>query len=586
MLDYKGSREGASGKFGPDGALSGGRRRRWKVVLPVLLLCAVAALVVALDGWSNAGRIYNGVTVAGADVGGKTPAEARGIVEGVMAERLGETRVVGGPRNDVAVTGEEIGVAYDPAVSVEEAYGVGREGNVFERAADRLRALYGEVEVSPAVRYDGEAVAREVKEISALVDEEPREATVRVEGTEVVVGSSREGYRVDVPATMVEVERAVEGATGEARMVGEALEPAVTTAEAERTAEKARGAMGDENVVLTAGGQEWALTPEEIGYALGFRAERGALEVRLDPERLREVLADAYEDLTVEPAEADFELRGNEVVVTESRTGEAVEEDRLFEALGTGLFEGVRRYEVPVAASEPELTTAEAEGLKPTQLLGKYRTDYTLTSDQSEERIENLEIASGAVDATFVAPGETFSMNETVSSLDYNETKVIINGEEEKADGGGLCQVTSTLYMAANYAGLDVTERHPHATQLPYIRPGLDATVWFGDANGQELDMKFENTTDGYLLLREYVVDGFVYAEIWGQPTGLKVEMDSRPTLMNEEQSKWTTYQKVTDRDGKVVYDGVLHKDVYEPLVDEKGKPIPPPEVHVPPVQQ
>jgi hypothetical protein len=62
--------------------------------------------------------------------------------------------------------------------------------------------------------------------------------------------------------------------------------------------------------------------------------------------------------------------------------------------------------------------------------------------------------------------------------------------------------------------------------------------------------------------------------------------MDSRPTKMGETQSKWTTYQKVTDEDGKVVYDGILHRDVYEPLVDEKGKTIPPPKVHVPPVNQ
>ncbi len=583
LLDHKSSREASSGGFGSGGPLSGGRWR-WRFVLPVLLVCAVAAVVVVADYWSNSGRIYNGVSVAGADVGGKTPAEARTIVEDRLAERLEETPVVGGPR-DVAVTGSEIKAEYDAAAVADEAYGVGREGNVFERVSDRMRALYGGAEVSPEVRYDGEAVAREVEEISALVDEEPGEATLSIEGTEAVVGPSREGYRVDVPATIAEVERAVEGATGEAELVGEAVEPAVTTAEAERAAERAEEAMGGE-VVLSAEGQQWVLSPEEIGASLTFASERGDLEVGLDREVLREALADAYEDLAVEPVEAGYEFSGSEILVTGSETGREIEEQKLFDSLEAGLFEGRREYEVPVGVSEPELTTAEAEALKPTQLLGKYRTDYTLTSDQSEERIENLEIASEAVNSTFLAPGETFSMNDTVSSLDYNKTKVIINGQEEKADGGGLCQVTSTLYMAANYAGLDVTERHPHATQLPYIRPGLDATVWFGDINGQPLDMKFENTTDAYVLLREYVVDGFVYAEVWGQPTGLTVQMDSRPTKMGEEQSKWTTYQKVTDEDGKVVYDGILHRDVYEPLVDEKGVTIPPPKVHVPPVNQ
>ncbi|MCA1737773.1 MAG: VanW family protein, partial [Actinobacteria bacterium] len=199
------------------------------------------------------------------------------------------------------------------------------------------------------------------------------------------------------------------------------------------------------------------------------------------------------------------------------------------------------------------------------------------SSDKSRERVENLAIGSNAINDTFLAPGEVFSMNEVVSGLHYNKTDVIINGKEDKADGGGLCQVTSTLYMAANYAGLEILERHPHATQLPYIRPGMDATVWFGDENGDgALDMKFKNDTDSYLLLREWVADdGYIYAEIWGQPTGREVEMDSEPTYLGADYSKWETYKKVKE-DGKVTFDDVFHKDTYQPYVDEHGKVFPP----------
>jgi vancomycin resistance protein YoaR len=135
--------------------------------------------------------------------------------------------------------------------------------------------------------------------------------------------------------------------------------------------------------------------------------------------------------------------------------------------------------------------------------------------------------------------------------------------------------------MAANYAGLEIVERHPHYAQLPYIRPGLDATVWFG-----ALDMKFKNSTDGYLLIRESVGgDGYVYAEIWGRPTGKEVEMDSEPEYVGSEYSKWVTYQKVKEN-GEVVFDDVLYKDTYKPLTDEKGRIIRPDseEVNIAPV--
>jgi vancomycin resistance protein YoaR len=298
--------------------------------------------------------------------------------------------------------------------------------------------------------------------------------------------------------------------------------------------------------------------------------------VDYEQERLRDGLSGVVAALTVEPIEAGFEVDGSGVSVTEGRTGQKVDEEKLLNDIETGISEGQREYEVPVETEEPELTTEEAERLKPTTLLGKYRTDYRETSDKSRERVENLEIGSDGIDGTLLAPGEVFSANEVLSPLDYNKTKIILEGKEDKADGGGLCQVSSTLYMAANYAGLEIEERHPHYAQLPYIRPGLDATVWFGVAGGQPLDMKFENDTEGYLLLREYVADdGYIYAEVWGRPTGEEVEMTSEPEYVGPDYSKWTTYKKVTEN-GDVVFDDVFHKDIYKPLVDEKGKTIRP----------
>jgi vancomycin resistance protein YoaR len=295
------------------------------------------------------------------------------------------------------------------------------------------------------------------------------------------------------------------------------------------------------------------------------------LVVNYDRERLRKGLSGVFNALNTEPVEAGFEVSGSEVSVTQSRTGQKVDEEKLLDDIEAGLPTGEREYEVPIITEEPKLTTEEAEKLKPTTLLGKYRTDYRKTSDQSQERVENLKIASNAIDGTLVAPGEVFPLTKVVEPLHYNKTKIIIEGKEDKADGGGLCQVSSTLYMAANYAGLEIVERHPHFAQLPYIRPGLDATVWFGS-----LDMKFKNDTDAYLLLREYVADdGYIYAEIYGQPTGEEVEMDSEPEYVGPDYSKWVTYKKVKEN-GKVVFDDVFHKDTYQPLVDEKGKVIRP----------
>jgi vancomycin resistance protein YoaR len=367
-----------------------------------------------------------------------------------------------------------------------------------------------------------------------------------------------------------------------------------------------------EEIRVTAGSEEYAFDIEELGvdfdgagaveraYAVGrqggilerlgerTKATAGTVRVPLvvdqDRERLRDGLSGVFAALAVEPTEAGFEVKGDEASVTESRTGQKADEEKLLDDVEAGLAEGRREYEVSIVTDEPRLTTEEAESMKPTELLGSYRTDYSVVPDDGT-RVENLGISSGAVDGTLLAPGEVFSMNGKVAALDYNEAKVIVDGAETKADGGGLCQVTSTLYNAANFAGLDVIERTPHSAQLPYIRPGMDATVWWGGPGEEDdLDMKFRNTTDGYLLLREYVAeDGYVRAEIWGRPNGMDVEMSSEPTDMGDDGSEWVTYQKV-EKDGEVLFDGVLHEDSYEPLVDEHGKEIPPSDVPVAPV--
>ena len=553
--------------------LPGRRRpkdRRRRNSIPVLVICAIVAVLVAVDYWTHYGRIYPGVEIENVSLGGQTPEEARATVEERTRGTLDEIRFTGGPE-EFSLSADRLGVDLDVWETVDRAYAVGREGGILERIGDRLEASWSTVSIPAAADYDRRVARAELERLAARANQKPQDAYVNISGTRVDAVESREGYAIDVEATEANLDRALQSMSGEAEVVGGTLEPEVLPPAAEEAAEQAKEAIS-EPVVLTYEDEDWRLSPTEIGQTLSFTPEGGELRIGLDRERLRDALSDVYDDIEVKPVEAGFEFAGNGVVVTKSQTGKEIEEEKLLGAIEAGLFEGVRAYDVPVAITEPKLTTAEAEKLKPTELIGSYRTNYTLSSDKSPERVDNLRIASNAINGTFLAPGEVFSANEILSPLEYNETKVIILGKEEKADGGGLCQVSSTLYMAANYAGLEIVERNAHDAQLPYIRPGLDATVWFGS-----LDMKFKNTTDGYLLIREMVGnDGFIYAEIWGQPTGKTVEMDSEPEYVGPDYSKWVTHQKVTDENGKVVFDDVLRKDTYKPLVDDKGKTLRP----------
>ena len=559
---------------------TGGRPKRRGFAGPIIIACALVAVLVAADFWLNSGRVHRGVEVGNVSLGGMEPAEARQVVRERALGPLQEIELTGPER--FSRSAEELGVNFHVNATVDKAYAVGREGNLPERLGERLRAAFPGITIDPNIDYRSERVRAEVEEIAGQIDTPPRDATVEVVGPEVEVGESREGYRLDVEDTMASVDEAIDGMTGEAKLRGKVLAPAITTAEAETAAEKAQSAVAQQ-LVFEHEDKNWTISPADVGSSLDIRPNDGKISVSLNRDRMSDRLAAVYSDLTIKPKNAsyDFDDSGN-VVVIPGNEGRSIEWENLLDSLENNLFEGKREYQVNTNVEKPRYTTAGLEAKKPTELIGSYKTNYTATTDQGAERAENLEIASNAVSGTFVAPGETFSMVEHVQDANYNEAHVIVDSAEEVAEGGGLCQVTSTLYNAVLYAGLPVIERTPHDSQLPYIRPGMDSTVWYGDktTTADDTDMKFKNNTDGYVLLQENVSDdGYMYASVYGVPNNIEVEMSSEKVWMTEDASEWVTYYTRSEN-GKVVYKDSW-KSQYSALYDEKGKKIKTPKVPI-----
>ncbi|MDP9479330.1 MAG: peptidoglycan binding domain-containing protein [Actinomycetota bacterium] len=382
----------------------------------MIVLLAVVAVLVAADSFRSLGRIHGGVEAGSVPLGGKTPEEAHKILEERIPGALEEVRFAGGPgeegEEEFVLSAEAMGVDFDPAATAEEAYSVGRRGGLGERLADRLKSTFGTVRVPVRAEYRPEEARDRLDELARGVNEAPRPGRVRIAGGRVEVDEAKSGYKLDVAATMQNLERAVQNPGQEVEIVGETLEPGIPTRAAEAAGEKARRALSGP-LVLTAEGQEWSLSPAEIGRALDVAQKGGELRVGFDEKRLRAALSGVFAALAVAPAEASFVANESGVSVKEGREGKGVDQERLVRAIAAGVSDGRREYEVPLVVTRPELTTAEAERLKPTTLLGRYRTDYTISGDNSPERVENLKIASEAIDGTLLAPGEVFSAQDS-----------------------------------------------------------------------------------------------------------------------------------------------------------------------------
>ncbi|MDQ4106891.1 MAG: peptidoglycan binding domain-containing protein [Actinomycetota bacterium] len=533
----------------------------------VLLACAILAAVVAADGWANAGEIYRGVEVAGTSVGGKTPEEARGVVQQRLAEDVPAEIRLTGAGEDVVLNSQDLGIAFDLDSTLQRAYDVGRTGGIGERLSQRLRSSFGGVGVGVDVNYDTEVVRGAVEGLAQSVNWEPVDAALLLSGTTAEAQEGTEGYRLDLERTMQNVDRAISGLKGEATVAGAAVEPGISTGDAERAADKVNRAL-EQPLTFKHGDREWTLEPEQVAPLLTATGDGSDLALGVDAGQLAALVPEMYSKVETEPKDAGFVFVNGAVEVEEARPGQQLDEERLVGDLNEKLFEGQHTFQVPVVESgQPELTTERAESLKPTKLLGKFKTNYAMVDDPDGARTYNLDIAAKAINQTVLAPGEVFSVNDTVSQLDYREAKVFQEGLIQYAEGGGLCQVSSTLYVAAVRSGLEIVERNAHYALLEYIKPGFDSTVWFGDYYGNgELDSRFKNTTDAYVLLREWVdEDGNMYAEVWGQPNGRTVELRSEEVDHTNSSSTWVTYKTVKEN-GKVVDEGVAYKDTYRSL--------------------
>jgi len=151
---------------------------------------------------------------------------------------------------------------------------------------------------------------------------------------------------------------------------------------------------------------------------------------------------------------------------------------------------------------------------------------YTTYSASIPERKHNIKLASNSIDKTFVDVGGEFSFNLVVGARTekrgYKKSKIIINGEFADGIGGGVCQVSTTLYNAVLLAGLEIVEYHPHSLPVSYVAPSFDAMV-----NSSYADLKFRNNTKNPVIIRAYADNNKLKIVVFGQKMFERYERES-----------------------------------------------------------
>jgi vancomycin resistance protein YoaR len=569
------------------------------------ILAVLAGLTGVIVGLAFAGspeRLANGVHVAGVDVGGMTPGKARAFLER-RAQALENTPVEFRANGRTwRLSAEQLGVRADWASAVDAVRHQG-EGFGPVRGFRRLDLRFFGADVAPRTQVEDAALRYVLDQIATSVDTAHSESRIVLRGLSPVVVPGRTGRALDRRTAATTIVRALASLSREpvglpVRKVSPRISPGdLTVAEAQvRTALSAP-------VRLTLGRTRWRLTPTRIAALLELPAD-GRRDIRIGGPGADRWFGALARSIDRPPVDADFAVTKTGIRVIPDRDGYALDVPKSAKkVLRAALVSDpqLRTADLVAEATQAERSAKEAEAMHITGLVAAYTTYY----GGDANRVHNVQLVSHLVDGHVIAPGETFSFNratgERTADKGFLEAPVIINGELKTGLGGGVCQVSTTVFNAAYEAGLPVTARTNHALYISHYPQGRDATV-----NYPDIDLKFDNDTGHWLLLRTWVGSSSLTVALYGTPIHRRVVTDTAPLVAHgtiptkadydpsllagervvqeagEPARTTSVRRRVYSADGKLLYDATFYSSYRsEATVVRVGthpRPKPPPE--------
>lgn len=279
-----------------------------------------------------------------------------------------------------------------------------------------------------------------------------------------------------------------------------------------------------------------------INLKPAYKTDLTNLEIILEPIQKKEY---------IEPVNAEFSIENNRVVTfKESVNGRDINFQKLQEDLEKEIpllisgKEHAISIKIPITVTEPEITTSEVNNFGIIEVIGVGTSSF---AHSIPNRIHNVALAANRINGILVAPDEEFSFAKYLGDVSkftgYKEAYVISGGKTVLGDGGGVCQVSTTLFRAILNAGLPVTERHAHAYRVGYYEqdsaPGIDATVYV-----PSVDLKFKNDTGHHILIQSYVNQNnqTMAFTLYGTKDGREVSM-TQPVISSQTPAPEPLYQ-------------------------------------------
>ena len=467
-------------------------------------------------------KILPGVFVADADLSGLSVDNAAIRLFSDLNPYYSEKLLLYYDGNPIEVAPEQLGIRLDIGESVRKAYQYGRAGNLSSLLSYHLIGRFSQNKITPVLTFNQQKAFELLGQIAAEYDRQVQNAGLEMDGTEVRTVPSREGKALNISESISRISEQVENKDFSViNLPVDRQEPEIKNADA--VSEAAREILSEPfRLIIPAGHpdalDEYEIEPEELAPMLDFQKIEGleTLSPQIRDEMLASLLHDIATNANSEPQNARFKFNDESYeldLLVSAGDGRELDIEATSDEVQQAINAGNHSADIIFNIINPQVeNTATAEELGITELITE-QSSYFYGSDRA--RIQNIKTAAAEFHGLLIPPGSIFSMAEEIEevSLDkgYTEALIIFNGRTIEGVGGGVCQVSTTLFRTAFYAGFPINERHPHAYRVSYYEKtagnsrdpdlaGMDATVYV-----PLVDLKFTNDTPYWLLMETYV---------------------------------------------------------------------------------
>ena len=418
------------------------------IIFIIILVIMIFSVIFAILNINN-NNILNGVKIEGIDVSGLSREEAKTKIETVYNAKKEEDIILKYNDFETTISQDILETNYDLDKAVNEANSLGKDGNIITNNYNILFALLGKKNIKVDMSINEEQIKDEIENIQTNIPGTIIEPDYYVENDKLIITPGQEGIKISVDNLINRIKNTL------------------------------KADFSNQQYIEIPMDNVW---PDKIDIE------------KIHDEIYKEV-QDAY--LTENPITLHPEVEGVDFDIEEAK--KILENDS-------------EQYEIPLKITKPNVTMEQIGAEAFPNKISSYSTRY---DGGDVNRSTNLELACEKINDVIVLPGETFSYNKTLGerskAAGYKTAKVYENGEVVDGIGGGICQISSTLYNAVLKANLEIVERRNHQFITSYVEEGRDATVAYGVT-----DFKFKNSRKYAVKIKASASNGVATIEIFG----------------------------------------------------------------------